>query len=264
MSHERELHIRPIRALRDNYVWLLQRGEDARCAVVDPGQHAPVLEVLERDDLELTAILLTHHHPDHVGGVPGLLERVDVPVHGPDDERLPVEWQRHGDGDRVRLDALDLEFEVLDIPAHTRSHIAFHGHGLVFSGDTLFSVGCGRLFEGTPADMQAALDRLAGLPRDTRVYCGHEYTDANCRFALQVEPDNAALQRRAEQARRLTAEGRVTLPSTIAEELEVNPFLRSREPTVVAAARVRAPNREPDAAPGAGVLGVIRAWKDRS
>ena len=264
MNHHAELEIRPVRALRDNYVWVLARPGDPRCAVVDPGQSQPVLDALEHDGLQLTAILLTHHHPDHVGGVPGLLEHFDVPVHGPDDSRLPEEWQRHRDGDRVRLDALDLEFEVLDIPAHTRSHIAFHGHGLVFSGDTLFSVGCGRLFEGTPQDMQAALDRLAALPGDTRVYCGHEYTAANCRFALQVEPDNAALQRRAEQAERLTAEGRVTLPSTMSEEREVNPFMRSREPSVVAAARERAPNRDPQAAPGAEVLGIIRSWKDRT
>lgn len=264
MSHHDDLQIRPVRALRDNYVWVLQRPGDANCAVVDPGQSQPVLDALERDGLQLTAILLTHHHPDHVGGVPGLLAQFDVPVHGPDDERLPAEWQRHRDGDHVRLDALDLEFEVLDIPAHTRSHIAFYGHGLVFSGDTLFSVGCGRLFEGTPEDMQAALDRLAALPGDTRVYCGHEYTAANCRFALQVEPGNEALQRRAKKAERLTSEGRVTLPSAIAEERAVNPFMRSREPAVVAAARERAPDCNPQAAPGAEVLGIIRSWKDQS
>jgi hydroxyacylglutathione hydrolase len=148
----------------------------------------------------------------------------------------------------------------LEVPGHTTSHIAFFGHGCLFCGDTLFSVGCGRLFEGSPEQMQDSLDKLAALPADTQVYCGHEYTLSNCDFALQVEPANKALQQRASAAEAARAAGRTTLPSRLGEELAVNPFLRSREPAVVAAAR----QRDPQAAPGASTLGVIRAWKDQS
>lgn len=253
------LRIEPIPAFEDNYVWLLHRGgRDA--AVVDPGDATPVLEAFEARGLALTGILLTHHHWDHAGGVPELLERwPDAPVHGPEDRRLG-DWNRPcREGDTVELPTLGLAFSVLDVPAHTRSHIAFHGHGVLFSGDTLFSVGCGRLFEGSAADMQNALDKLGALPPDTRVYCGHEYTLDNCRFALAVEPDNAALAARAEEARRLRSTGAMTLPARLGDELAVNPFLRCREAPVVAAARGRRDGVEP----GAETLAVIRDWKDR-
>ena len=254
-----ELKISPISAFSDNYVWLLQ-GDGPDCAVVDPGDAAPVLAVLAARQLRLRHILLTHHHADHAGGIPGLLAHHEAQVHGPDDARLG-DWCRPcHEGDRVALPELGLEFGVLDIPAHTRSHIAFHGAGALFSGDTLFSIGCGRLFEGSPADMQAALDKLAALPPQTRVYCGHEYTQANCRFALQVEPDNAVLQSKAARVDAQRAAGQCTLPGLLAEELAANPFMRTREPAVVAAAR----KRDPAALPGATTLGVIRAWKDQS
>jgi hydroxyacylglutathione hydrolase len=254
-----ELQITPIPAFNDNYVWLLQAG-GRDCVVVDPGDAAPVLEVLKARELRLGAILLTHHHADHAGGVPALLAQFEVPVYGPDDDRLGDWCSPCREGDRVSLPQLGVELEVLDIPAHTRSHIAFHGHGLLFSGDTLFSIGCGRIFEGTPDDLQVALDKLAALPAQTRVYCGHEYTQANCRFALLVEPDNPDLQRKAAQVGVLRAAGQCTLPAVLGEELQANPFLRSRVPAVVSAAR----RLDPDATPGAAVLGVIRAWKDRS
>jgi hydroxyacylglutathione hydrolase len=228
--------------------------------VVDPGDAAPVFEVLDAQGLQLRTILVTHHHADHAGGVPALLERWDARVFGPDDERLGDWCQPCREGDRVALPELGLEFGVLDIPANTRSHIAFHGHGLLFSGDTLFSIGCGRLFEGTPGDMQTALDKLAALPPETLVYCGHEYTQSNCRFALQVEPDNLALRRKAATVDAARAAGSCTLPGTIGEERTANPFMRSREAAVVAAAR----RHEASAEPGASTLGVIRAWKDRS
>jgi hydroxyacylglutathione hydrolase len=253
------LEIFPIPAFSDNYIWLLSRG-GPECAVVDPGEHEPVLEVLRAKGLDLRYILLTHHHWDHSGGIPGLLEHYDAQVFGPLDDRLDDWCQPCREGDTVSLPDLGLEFGVLDIPAHTRSHVAFHGHGMVFSGDTLFSIGCGRLFEGTPAQMQDAMDKLAELPPETRVYCGHEYTRSNCQFALQVEPDNTTLQARSRAVQALRDAGEVTLPSTIGEELAANPFMRCREPSVVEAAR----GIEPEAVAGASTMAVIRAWKDRS
>lgn len=252
-----ELNISAIPAFSDNYIWLLQR-DSGICAVVDPGDHRPVLNVLQAEGLDLRYVLLTHHHWDHAGGVPGLLEHFDAQVFGPVDERLDDWCTPCREDDQVVLDELGLTFGVLDIPAHTSSHIAFHGHGLVFSGDTLFSIGCGRLFEGTPAQMQAAMDKLADLPPETLVYCGHEYTESNCTFALLVEPDNADLQRRAQEVGRLRAGQEITLPSTVGAELAANPFMRTRVNSVVTAAR----RHEPGAQPGASTMGVIRAWKD--
>lgn len=251
------VRVSAIPAFEDNYIWLL-RGPGRDCAVVDPGDAGPVLQVLREKGLDLRHILLTHHHRDHAGGVPELLEHSDALVHGPVDPRLG-DWCRPcREGGFVEIPELDLRLGVLEIPAHTRSHIAFHGAGMLFCGDTLFSVGCGRLFEGSPGDLQAALDKLAALPPDTLVYCGHEYTVSNCRFALQVEPDNPVLQARAAQAEAQRAAGDITLPSRLGEELQCNPFMRSRQPAVVAAAR----SRDPAAQPGTSTLGVIRAWKD--
>lgn len=252
-----KLEISAISAFSDNYIWLLRRGGPT-CAVVDPGDHQPVLRRLREAGLDLRYILLTHHHWDHSGGIPDLLEHYDAQVFGPVDDRLGDWCTPCREGDTVVLKELGLSFVVLDIPAHTRSHIAFHGEGLVFSGDTLFSIGCGRLFEGTPAQMQEAMDKMALLPPDTRVYCGHEYTRSNCAFALRVEPDNAVLQEKARQVEDLRAAGQITLPGTIGEEMAANPFMRCREAPVVKSAQ----QRDPDARPGATTLGVIRAWKD--
>jgi hydroxyacylglutathione hydrolase len=253
-----QLNITAIPALGDNYIWLLT-GAGRACAVVDPGEARPVLDVLRERGLELRHILLTHHHYDHADGVPGLLEHANAAVHGPADSRLPLVSNPCGEGDVVRLDGLGAEFRVLEVPAHTRSHIAFHGHGALFCGDTLFSIGCGRLFEGTAEQMQQAMDKLAQLPAETRVYCAHEYTQSNCSFALAVEPGNPALVARAREVDELRAAGRITLPSTIAGELAANPFMRTREESVVAAAR----RIDPAATPGASAMAVIRAWKDR-
>lgn len=255
---EPNLNITAIPAFGDNYIWLL-KADGPACAVVDPGDSAPVIEVLEARGLDLRYILLTHHHADHIGGVARLLERYDAVIFGPDDERIPFEQKLCRDGDLVQLPDLQAEFRVLEVPAHTRSHIAFYGEGALFSGDTLFSMGCGRFFEGSPADMQKALDKLAALPGATNNYCAHEYTQSNAAFALQVEPHNSALQNRAHQVDLLRAAGKITVPTQLAAELATNPFLRTRENDVVEAAR----KIDPDASPGVSTMAVIRAWKDR-
>ncbi|MGK2925094.1 MAG: hydroxyacylglutathione hydrolase [Lysobacterales bacterium] len=252
-----EVNVTALPAFSDNYIWLMTTG-GADCAVVDPGDAEPVRRALRREGLDLAYILLTHHHADHIGGAAALAAATGAEVFGPHDPRIPGQSRSFREGERVDLPRLELAFEVLEVPGHTASHIAFFGHDCLFCGDTLFSVGCGRLFEGTPEQMQDSLDKLAALPASTRVFCGHEYTLSNCDFALQVEPDNLALRRRASAAEAARAIGRSTVPSALGEELAVNPFLRSREPAVVRAAR----RRNPQAGPGAGTLAEIRAWKD--
>src|SRR3984893_547416 len=190
--HATHLNVRPVRAFSDNYVWLIESPNRPAAAVaVDPGEAAPVIAELERRNLKLAAILLTHHHPDHIGGVPELKRLGKVPVIGPDDDRIASKTRAVQGGERCKLPELGLGFEILQVPGHTVSHIAFWGHGALFCGDTLFSAGCGRMFEGTPKQMNASLTRLSELPPATQVYCGHEYTAANLKFALTVEPANA-------------------------------------------------------------------------
>jgi hydroxyacylglutathione hydrolase len=251
------LDVRAIPAFSDNYIWLLHAGGKA-CAVVDPGDDGPVLEALEGAGLALEYILLTHHHDDHIGGVAGLLNHYRPQVIGPEDRRIRCLTRVVAEGDTVDLPELGLQFDVLEVPGHTRSHIAYFGAGALFCGDTLFSIGCGRLFEGTAEQMQESLDKLAALPASTRVYCGHEYTRSNCAFALEVEPHNEALRERARAVNQLRKAGKITLPSLLSEELAANPFMRTRAEPVVTAAR----NRDAEAAPGASTLAVIRRWKD--
>lgn len=259
--HTSHLNVRPVGAFSDNYVWLIDSpSTHGRVLAVDPGDAAPVIAELERSGATLAAILLTHHHLDHIGGVPELLRLGAVPVIGPDDTRIAQRTRTVRDGERCDLPELGLSFEILQIPGHTLSHIAFWGHGALFCGDTLFSAGCGRLFEGTPEQMNASLTKLRNLPPETRVFCGHEYTAANLRFALTVEPsNNAALdyQARVEQVR---AQGDPSLPSTLGLEVQVNPFLRCHEPAVVRAAEIHAGR---SLAEPAAVFGALRAWKDQ-
>jgi hydroxyacylglutathione hydrolase len=255
------LGVRPVRAFADNYVWLIEAPRlPAHVVAVDPGEAAPVRAELKRSGLSLAAILLTHHHPDHIGGVSELLELGAVPVIGPDDRRIPVRTQTVRDGDRCELANLGLSFDILDVPGHTLSHIAFWGHGALFCGDTLFSAGCGRMFEGTPLQMNASLNRLRDLPPETRMYCGHEYTAANLRFALAVEPQNHAALEYQQTVAQLRATDTPTLPSRMSTETRINPFLRCDVPGVRAAAAAHA-GRPLDEA--ADVFGVLRAWKDQ-
>ncbi|MDN5849350.1 MAG: hydroxyacylglutathione hydrolase [Nitrococcus sp.] len=249
----------PLRAFTDNYIWLLHDAQKRRACVVDPGDADPVLRFLEQEQLELTGILATHHHADHVGGIARLVKEQPVPVYGPAKEPIPELTHPLGEGDTVRLEALDLEFEVWEIPGHTAGHIAYIGQQMLFCGDTLFSAGCGRLFEGTPAQMYASLCRLTDLNNKTRVYCAHEYTENNLRFAVTIEPDNTAVRERYTEIRTMRANDLITLPSTIGIEVETNPFLRTDIATVKRLAERHAGHELTSAVE---TFAAVRAWKD--
>ena len=247
-------------AFQDNYLWLLHDGQ--RALVVDPGDARPVLDWLQRAGVQLEAILVTHHHPDHVGGVAELRAATGAPVWGPAGERIPEPFTPLREGDRV--EALGLAFRVLDVPGHTAGHIAYFceavaGAPLLFCGDTLFSAGCGRLFEGTPAQMLGSLDKLASLPDATRVYCTHEYTLSNLKFAVAVEPGNARLLEYRGRCEALRAAGEPTLPTSIGLEQRINPFLRARVPAVAQAAQAHDGARADDPV---AVFASLRQWKN--
>lgn len=251
----------PLPAFQDNYLWLLHDGQ--RALVVDPGDAAPVQAFLARQGLQLEAILVTHHHPDHTGGVDTLREATGARVWGPARERIPEPLTRLAEGDR--LEVLGLRFEVLDVPGHTAGHIAYYcvdvdGAPLLFCGDTLFSGGCGRLFEGTAAQMADSLAKLAALPGPTRVCCTHEYTLSNLKFATAVEPGNTQLNHYRQQCEEKRSHGEPTLPSTIALEIGVNPFLRTRQPAVAQAAHGHDPSADP--ADPVAVFAALRQWKN--
>lgn len=248
-----------LKAFSDNYIWMLHDTGRRRAVAVDPGDADPVIAALEAEDLALEGILATHHHGDHVGGVARLVATYRVPVFGPATECIPHRTQALREGDRVALDALGLTFDVIDIPGHTAGHIAFFGHGMLFCGDTLFAGGCGRLFEGTPEQMHRSLAKLAALPAETRVYCGHEYTLANLTFAQRVEPGNERLRQRLETVRAQRRDDRITLPATIGLERETNPFLRSEVETVKQQAESHSGRT---LSSPVAVFAAVRAWKD--
>jgi len=251
----------PIPAFRDNYIWAIREG--GRAAVVDPGDATPVRDWLARERIELCAILATHHHADHVGGIDALVAARDIPVYGPAGEAIPHRTHALREGDEIDVAGVALHLRVLDIPGHTAGHIAYVGDNdgapVAFVGDTLFAAGCGRLFEGTPAQMSASLAKLAALAPSTEIYCGHEYTLANLRFARAVEPASEALAEREARENAKRERGMPTLPSTIADERATNPFLRAAEPSVWSAAERHAGRPLADAVES---FATLRAWKN--
>lgn len=269
------IRIQPIPAFRDNYIWMMHDGRHA--AVVDPGVAAPVLRVLDEQRLELRAVLLTHLHYDHNRGVPGLLERGRIPVFGPflnehdrvshppfpEPGTMPLDCVTHvvGEGDKVQLDALDLTFSVLAVPGHTKGHVVFmeRRRDWLFTGDTLFGAGCGKVFGGSMQAMIDSLDRLASLPERTQIYCAHEYTLANLRFAQVVEPRNSAIAARYQADSVKRDLDLPTLPSTMGIERATNPFLRVMAPEVLATLRAQ---RGVDASTRVASFEALRSWKN--
>ncbi len=255
------LTITPIPAFDDNYIWLLNESGSDRAVVVDPGDDAPVEMYLRQHGMALSAILITHKHGDHVGGVHGLKQRhPEVLVIGPADEPIAgLERRLHG-GEEIEVPGLQSRFSVMAVPGHTEGHLAYYGAGALFCGDTLFAAGCGRVFSGTHQQLSDSLGRIAALPPETRLYCAHEYTLDNLGFALWVEPDSEALKQRLERDRAARERGEPTVPSTLELELQTNPFLRSGVEGVAAAAG-RYAGRE--LTTNAEIFTAIRTWKDR-
>ena len=262
------LTIDPIHAFNDNYIWLIY-NEQRRAFVVDPGDAAPVQKMLAKHNLNLEGILITHHHADHTGGLLTLKKATGCTVYGPDNPNIEGIDQSVSESDIVPV--LDKKFSVLEIPGHTLDHIAYfhnykdqqstnnHLSPILFCGDTLFAGGCGRVFEGTFPMMRASLEKLRNLPTHTRVYCAHEYTLSNLKFARTVEPSNEALNTRFDACKALRATGSTTVPSTLAEELTSNPFLRWDNPELIAKLRMinRAQATSPD-----DIFAALRSWKD--
>lgn len=251
------LTLHPLPVFADNYIWTLATAQ-GDAVVVDPGDAQPVLRAATKG-LRPVAILLTHHHPDHIGGVAELLNHYDIPCYAPHDERIPKASHRLDAGDDLEIAALNIAFKVIALPGHTRTHIAFHGQDYLFCGDTLFSLGCGRLFEGTPAQMLDSLDRLATLPDATQVCCGHEYTVNNGRFAQVAEPNNPARDQRLQDAVNLRAQGLPSVPSTMASERACNPFLRIDQPGIRQLLQARASSAPLDRVQA---FAMLREWKD--
>jgi len=248
--------ITAIPALRDNYIWVIHDGQHA--AVVDPGEADPVLAFLKAHGLQLNAILCTHRHADHIGGIAKLREVYNVPVYGRRHPGNPLISHDLREGDRLNLDPPGIAFDILEIPGHLDDHLAFVAPGILFCGDTLFGAGCGRNFEGTPAQLLHSLQRLAQRPEDTRVYCAHEYTAANLRFALACEPHNPDIQRRIEQVAQQRAANLPTLPSNIALEKATNPFLRCTQPELIHTLQQRGLSDTSEL----GVFTALREWKN--
>ena len=253
------MDITPIPAFQDNYIWAMH-NKAGHCVLVDPGDAAVVEKFLQKQNLQLSAILITHHHWDHTGGVQALCAQRNIPVYGPHNPNIEGIQHPLSEGDTVHLPALDLSFQILEVPGHTLDHIAYYNadQNLLFCGDTLFHAGCGRLFEGSPEQMLSSLNKLAALPNQTQVFCTHEYTLANLAFAQAVEPDNTQLANTVNHVQQLRDAGKVSLPSDIGLQRQINPFLRSEQVAVIQAAKARgSQSNEP-----AEIFKTIRQWKD--
>lgn len=246
-------------AFSDNYIWTICHQDN--CVVVDPGDAAPVEQFLDEKGLTLSAILVTHHHPDHVAGIAALTRDRDIPVYGPANETIPCMTQPLADNQLITLDSLGITLRVMEVPGHTLGHIAYHDseNGWLFCGDTLFAAGCGRLFEGTPSQMYTSLQRLAELPDQTLVYCTHEYTRANLEFALAVTPDDQRVQARLAAVISARENNQITLPTTVAEERRTNPFLRVGEAVIQTACEAREPGASES---NVQCFASLRRWKD--
>jgi hydroxyacylglutathione hydrolase len=255
------LQINPIKAFDDNYIWVLRNPATETVVAVDPGDESPLLEWLRENGLQLSAVLITHHHYDHVGGVPELSESFPgLRVYGPAGESIKGVTDPLREGDRPEIIGLEADFQVFDLPGHTAGHIAYFSEGALFCGDTLFAGGCGRVFDGSMAQLAASLQRIAQLPAETKIYCAHEYTLDNLGFARWVEPQSEAINQRIEAEQKKRQNGEPTLPSDLQLELRTNPFLRTDQPSVVEAAERIAGKTLTD---HAEVFKVIRQWKDR-
>jgi hydroxyacylglutathione hydrolase len=255
------MEITPLKAFGDNYIWMLSQPGSPLALAVDPGDESPVLAWLERQHKRLAAILVTHHHYDHTGGIAELLRSFPgIAVYAPAGESIRGATHLVREGDRPLIDGFSGQFQVLDVPGHTAGHVAYYGEGALFCGDTLFAAGCGRVFDGTFEQLAASLQRIASLPAETQVYCAHEYTLDNLGFALWVEPESAALQARIEREQRKRQAGEPTLPAPLSLELETNPFLRTQVDSVREVAE-RAAGRK--LVTPAEIFTALRQWKDR-
>lgn len=253
-----------IKAFNDNYIWAISGHNKDKIALVDPGDAAVCIDYLQKNNVILTDILITHHHKDHVGGIGKLLEYAEskawpVTVYGPASENIAQLDITLKENDSVNLTDLDCQFTVLDLPGHTQGHIAYHNDKILFCGDTLFSGGCGRLFEGTPEQMHHSLTKLANLADDTLIYCAHEYTQANLSFALAVEPNNRDLHNYVAQVNKKRQLQQATIPSNMALERQINPFLRCHKQSIKLAAQDYSKQGQRS---DSDVFSVIRAWKD--
>jgi len=249
-----------IHAFSDNYIWLIHKENEKNIVIVDPGDSKPVLAAIEQHKYKPVAILVTHHHPDHIGGIQQLTRLYDIPVYGPGNENISAITHPVKEGDHVLISDLEVDFKVMDVPGHTRGHIAYLTQNRLFCGDTLFTGGCGRLFEGTPAQMHHSLGKIAALPDETLVYCAHEYTLDNLSFAEVVEPGNMDLLQRIKDTQAARRLNQPTVPATLALEKATNPFLRCHITNVIKAAEQYALKRLES---GADIFSVIRYWKDK-
>lgn len=255
------MQVELIPAFEDNYIWLISQPGSQNCAVVDPGDEEPVLESLQQHGLLLSAILITHKHYDHVGGIDGLKKRFpQASVYGPGNENIRQVEIPLAEGACVELPGLSLSFQVMDVPGHTEGHIAYYGENALFCGDTLFAGGCGRVFSGTFEQLSASLLRISKLPAETQLFCAHEYTQANLGFAEWVEPGNLVLQQRIEEVAKMRAKGEPTVPSMLETEIETNPFLRVSNKNVICAAEKWAGHKLNN---DAEVFKALRQWKDK-